>query len=465
MAEIDNIPEMRPSLDNIRRQDEGGNEYWSSRDLCAAMGYSAYWKFQRVIDKAIKVAGEKGMKVDDHFNQAVDMVRIGSGSFRKVNIFRLSRVACMIVAENADAKKVLVKQARDYFIQTIPTNELMQNSLSSNILLYKTAQGEARIEVIFNSETFWMSQKRMADLFGVDVRTVNYHLGQIYETGELTKEATIRKIGIVQSEGERDVERTPLFYNLDAIIAVGYRVNSYQATQFRIWATSVLKEFIIKGYALDDERLKQGKHFGKDYFDDLLERIREIRASERRYYQKITDVYAECSADYDPKAETTLQFFKRVQDMMYWATSHQTATEIIYSRADAQKPHMGLTTWKNAPDGRVQKSDTIIAQNYLSDKEVSAFNRLSTAFLDLAELRAERQIISTMADWKKQLDDFLTLYEYDKYNEAGTISAEQAKEKAYAEYDKFRFIQDKEFLSDFDKEIKIWKEKEGYGKD
>ena len=220
---------------------------------------------------------------------------------------------------------------------------------------------------------------------------------------------------------------------------------------------------IIKGFVLDDERLKQGKHFGKDYFDDLLERIREIRASERRYYQKITDVYAECSADYDPKAETTLQFFKKVQDMMHWATSHQTATEIIYSRADAQKPHMGLAMWKNAPDGRVQKSDTIIAQNYLSDKEASAFNRLSTAFLDLAELRAERQIITTMADWKKRLDDFLTLYEYDKYNETDTISAEQAKEKAYAEYDKFRLIQDKEYLSNFDKEVKVWKEKGLFG--
>ena len=465
MAEIDNIPEMRPSFDNIRRQDGGGNEYWSSRDLCAAMGYSAYWKFQRVIDKAIKVAGEKGMNVDDHFNQTVDMVRIGSGSFRKVNIFRLSRMACMIVAENADVKKVLVQQARDYFTRTISTNELMQNSLNSNILLYKTAQGEVRIEVIFNSETFWMSQKRMADLFGVDVRTVNYHLGQIYETGELTKEATIRKIGIVQSEGERDVERTPLFYNLDAIIAVGYRVNSYQATQFRIWATSVLKEMIVKGFVLDDERLKQGKHFGKDYFDDLLERIREIRASERQYYQKITDVYAECSADYDSKSETTQLFFKIVQNMMHWAVTHQTVAEIVYSRADAEMPHMGLTTWKNAPDGRVQKSDTIIAKNYLSDKEVSALNRLSTAFLDFAELHAERQIITTMADWKKQLDEFLALYKYDTLNDAGTISAEQAKEKAYAEYDKFRLIQDTEYLSDFDKEIKLWKEKGLFGKD
>lgn len=194
-------------------------------------------------------------------------------------------------------------------------------------------------------------------------------------------------------------------------------------------------------------------------------RIREIRASERRYYQKITDVYAECSADYDPKSETTQLFFKMVQNMMHWAVSHQTAAEIIYTRADAEMPHMGLTTWKNAPDGRVQKSDTIVAKNYLSDKEVTALNRLSTAFLDVAELRAERRMIMTMADWKKQLDDFLTLYEYDKLDGAGIISAKQAKEKAYAEYDKFRLIQDKDYLSDFDKEIQIWKDKGLFGND
>ena len=393
------------------------------------------------------------------------MVKLGSGAFRKVENIHLSRMACLIIAENSDNKKPQVQMAREYFKQETPVTELINNSLSSNILLYKTKQGETHVEVIFNSETFWMSQKRMADLFGVDVRTINYHLGQIYESGELTKEATIRKIGIVQSEGERDVERTPMFYNLDAIIAVGYRVNSYQATQFRIWATSVLKEMIVKGFVLDDERLKQGKHFGKDYFDDLLERIREIRASERRYYQKITDVYAECSADYDPKAETTQLFFKMVQNMMHWAVSHQTAAEIIYTRADAEMPHMGLTTWKNAPDGRVQKSDTIVAKNYLSDKEVTALNRLSTAFLDVAELRAERRMIMTMADWKKQLDDFLTLYEYDKLDGAGIISAKQAKEKAYAEYDKFRLIQDKDYLSDFDKEIQIWKDKGLFGND
>ena len=463
--ENNNIPPLQSNFEQIKRLNKDGQEYWPSRDLCTALGYSTYEKFTRIINKAISIANNKGLDTAEHFNLMVEMVKLGSGAFRKVENIHLSRMACLIIAENSDSKKPQVQMAREYFKQETPATELINNSLFSNILLYKTKQGETRIEVIFNSETFWMSQKRMADLFGVDVRTINYHLGQIYESGELTKEATIRKFGIVQSEGDRDVERTPMFYNLDAIIAVGYRVNSYQATQFRIWATSVLKEMIVKGFVLDDERLKQGKHFGKDYFDDLLERIREIRASERRYYQKITDVYAECSADYDPKSETTQSFFKMVQNMMHWAVTHQTAAEIIYSRADAEMPHMGLTTWKNAPDGRVKKSDTIVAKNYLSDKEVSALNRLSTAFLDVAELRAERQIITTMADWKKQLDDFLTLYEYDKLNGAGTISAERAKERAYAEYDKFRLIQDKEYLSDFDKEIQIWKDKGLFGND
>ena len=463
--EDNNIPSLQSDFEQIKKLNKDGHEYWPSRDLCTALGYSTYQKFTRIINKAIPIANNKGLDTAEHFNLMVEMVKLGSGAFRKVENIHLSRMACLIIAENSDSKKPQVQMAREYFKQETPVTELINNRLSSNILLYKTKQGETRVEVIFNSETFWMSQKRMADLFGVDVRTINYHLGQIYESGELVKEATIRKIGIVQSEGERDVERTPMFYNLDAIIAVGYRVNSYQATQFRIWATSVLKEMIVKGFVLDDERLKQGKHFGKDYFDDLLERIREIRASERRYYQKITDVYAECSADYDPKAETTQLFFKMVQNMMHWAVTHQTAAEIIYSRADAEMPHMGLTTWKNAPDGRVQKSDTIVAKNYLSDKEVSALNRLSTAFLDVAELRAERQIIMTMADWKKQLDDFLTLYEYDKLDGAGSISAEQAKEKAYAEYDEFRLIQDKDYLSDFDKEIQIWKDKGLFGND
>ena len=448
MGENDNIPQMVPSLENIRRKDESGNEYWSSRDLCSAMGYSANWKFQRVIDKAIKIAGKKGMNVDEHFNQAVDMARIGNDSFRKVNIFRLSRMACMIIAENADNRKFLVQQARDYFGQSVSISELVNNSLSSNILLYKTPHGEARIEVIFNSETFWMSQKRMADLYNVDVSTINYHLKEIFKSGELNENSVIRKIPITASDGK---DYKTLVYNLDAIIAVGYRVNSYQATQFRIWATSVLKEFIIKGYALDDERLKQGKHFGKDYFDDLLERIREIRTSERRYYQKITDIYAECSADYDAKAESTKLFFKMVQNMMHLAVTHQTAAEIIYERADSDQPYMGLTTWKQAPNGRVQKSDTIVAKNYLSDKELSQLNLITTAFLDAAELRAERHIVSTMEDWRGFLFQHLKANDFMPCDNAGKVTQEEARDKAYNEYEKYKQIQDKSYISDFDR--------------
>lgn len=458
MDEQQNIQPMQSDFEQIKKTDADGKNYWSARELSNVMGYSTWQKFNRVLNKALQVAQSRGMNISEHFNQTVEMVKLGSGTFRKVDNWHLSRLACLIIAENADSKKPQVQTARQYFKEQTPATVLIESQVSSRILLYKTNQGETRIEVVFNSETFWLSQKRMADLYGVDVRTVSYHLSQIYESGELKEEATIRKIGIVQMEGEREVNRPQMLYNLDAIIAVGYRVNSYQATQFRIWATAVLKELIIKGFVLDDERLKQGKHFGKDYFDDLLERIREIRTSERRYYQKITDVYAECSADYDAKAETTKLFFKMVQNMMHWAVTHQTAAEIIYTRADAKMPHMGLTTWKNAPDGRVQKSDTIIAKNYLSDAEVTSLNRLSNAFLDVAEDRADRQLVMTMADWKKELESFLEYYRYDILENTGTISAEEAKEKAYAEYDKFRIVQDREYLSDFDKEIKKWRE-------
>ncbi|MBQ6423508.1 MAG: virulence RhuM family protein [Prevotella sp.] len=458
MDEQQNIQPMQSDFERIKKEAAYGTDYWSARELSNVMGYSTWQKFNRVLNKALNVAQSRGMNISEHFNQTVEMVKLGSGTFRKVDNWHLSRLACLIIAENADSKKPQVQIARQYFKEQTPATELIENQVSSRILLYKTNQGETRIEVVFNSETFWLSQKRMADLYGVDVRTVSYHLSQIYESGELKEEATIRKIGIVQMEGEREVNRPQMLYNLDAIIAVGYRVNSYQATQFRIWATAVLKELIIKGFVLDDERLKQGQHFGKDYFDDLLERIREIRTSERRYYQKITDIYAECSADYDAKADTTKLFFKMVQNMMHWAVTHQTAAEIIYTRADAEMPHMGLTTWKNAPDGRVQKSDTIIAKNYLSDMEVTSLNRLSNAFLDVAEDRADRQLIMTMADWKKELERFIGYYRYDILENTGTISAEEAKEKAYAEYDKFRIVQDREYLSDFDQEIKKWRE-------
>lgn len=450
-----NIQPMQSDFEQIKKSTEKGKEYWSARELATALGYSTWQKFSRVLNKALTVAQNRGMDMGEHFNQVVEMVKLGSGTFREVENFHLSRLACLIIAENADGKKPQVQMARIYFKEQASTLELVENQISSRVLIYKTNQGETRIDVLFNGNTFWLTQKRMADLYDVDVSTINYHLGNIFETGELKKEAVIRKIPITAADGK---DYDTMMYNLDAIIAVGYRVNSYKATQFRIWATEVLREFIIKGFVLDDERLKQGKQFGQDYFDDLLERIREIRTSERRYYQKITDVYAECSADYDSKSETTQLFFKMVQNMMHWAVTHHTAAEIIYNRADAEQPHMGLTTWKNAPDGRVQKSDTIVAKNYLSDKEVTALNRISNAFLDLAEDRADRQLLTTMAEWKEQLERFLGTYNYEVLEGTGAISADEAKEKAYSEYDKFRLIQDREYLSDFDKEIKSWKQ-------
>jgi hypothetical protein len=278
-------------------------------------------------------------------------------------------------------------------------------------------------------------------------------LGNIYETGELERKATLSILETVRQESSRSVKRKLEYYNLDAIIAVGYRVNSYQATQFRIWATKTLKEFIIKGFVLDDERLKQGKSFGKDYFDELLERIREIRASERRFYQKITDIYA-LAADYDKDAPITKDFFATVQNKLHWAITGKTAAEIIYASADAGKIHMGLTNWKQAPDGKIMKSDGSVAKNYLSEEHIKELNRIVSAYLDLAENRAERQILMKMKDWGQFLRNFLELSNYPILEDKGKVSAIEAKLKAEQEYDTYRKRQDKEFISDFDREIK-----------
>jgi len=319
------------------------------------------------------------------------------------------------------------------------------------ILLYSVPEGKATIEVFFEAETFWLSQRKMAELFNVDVRTVNEHLKNIFSTGELEQLSTIRKFRIVQKEGSREVSREIDFYNLDAIIAVGYRVNSLEATRFRIWATKTLREFIIKGFVMDDERLKQGKNFGKDYFDELLERIREIRASERRFYQKITDIYAQCSIDYDPKADITLTFYKTVQNKLHWAITGQTAAEIIFKRADAAKPNMGLTTWKNAPKGKILKTDVTVAKNYLQQEEIDELNRIVTMYLDYAENQAKRNIPMSMADWVQKLDAFLQFNEYEILKNAGSISHEVAKKLAEDQYEKFRIKQDRLYESDFDK--------------
>jgi len=337
---------------------------------------------------------------------------------------------------------------------------MSENTVPFNdILLYTAPSGEIRIEVIFEGETFWLSQRKMAELFAVEIQTINYHLKEIFKSGELEEGATIRKIRIVQPEGNREVSREVDFYNLDAIIAVGYRVNSYQATQFRIWATRTLKEFIIKGFVLDDERLKQGRHFGKDYFDELLERIREIRASERRFYQKITDLYAQCSIDYNPKSETTMLFYKTVQNKLEWAITGMTAAEIIASRAGAEKPNMGLTNWKNAPAGKILKSDVSVAKNYLTVAELSALNRIVTMYLDYAENQAARQISMKMQDWVEKLDAFLRFNEYDILQDAGQVSHEVAKALAEKNYEQFRVQQDRNYESDFDRAVKSLKDK------
>ncbi|MBL0020018.1 MAG: virulence RhuM family protein [Bacteroidetes bacterium] len=326
----------------------------------------------------------------------------------------------------------------------------MENPSTNDIILYTTAQGHMRVEVIYLGETFWLSQKRMAELFGVDVRTVNEHLRNIYMTEELSREATIRNFRIVQTEGNREVTREVACCNLDAIIAVGYRVNSFQATQFRIWATKTLKEYIIKGFVLDDERMKQGSRFGKDYFEELLERIREIRASERRFYLKITDLFEQCSIDYDPKAEITRKFFKTVQNKLHWAITGKTAAEIVSERARLEAPNMGLMTWKNAPKGKIQKSDVTIAKNYLGEKEIKQLQRIVTMYLDYAENQAERQIPMKMTDWVQKLDGFLQFNEYALLKDGGKVATEIAKQLAEGVWEQFRPIQDARFESDFE---------------
>ena len=297
-------------------------------------------------------------------------------------------------------------------------------------LLYTAPDGAVKVDVFFQDETVWLTQKALAELFGVQVPGINKHLKNIFDSGELTREATVSKMEMVRAEGGREVAREVEFYNLDAIIAVGYRVNSYQATQFRIWATKTLREFIIKGFVMDDERLKQGKRvFGKDYFDELLERIREIRASERRFYQKLTDIYA-LSLDYSPDAPLTKEFFASVQNKLHWAITGQTAAELIYASADAAKIYMGLTTWKQAPGGKILKSDVAVAKNYLNEAHVKELNRIVSAYLDLAENRAERGIVMKMADWVTFLHSFLELSNYPILQDKGKVSALEAKLKA-----------------------------------
>ena len=320
------------------------------------------------------------------------------------------------------------------------------------ILLYSDESGKEFINVVFKDETFWLTQKAMAELFGCTTDNISLHLKNIYSEGELRQEATTEKISVVRTEGTREVNRTIDHYNLDVIIAVGYRVNSKKATRFRQWATKTLKEYIQKGFVLNDELMKNGRPFGKDYFDELLERIREIRASERRAYQKIADVFEQCSYDYDKNSDTTKAFYAFVQNKLHYAVTGKTAAELISERATLDSPTMGLTTWKGAPDGKILKSDTLVAKNYLNEKELSRLNRLVTMFIDYAELMAEDEQLMSMQDWLNETDRFLTNNRRNVLDGKGRISREAAAKKVGAIYEEFRKKQDATYISEFDRQ-------------
>ena len=332
-------------------------------------------------------------------------------------------------------------------------NQVGACSSAAAYLTYVATVGEQQdsVEMRYEDENIWLTQKMLATLYGVNVRTINEHIKKIYSDAELEEQSTIRKYRIVQTEGSRQVSREVTHYNLQMIVAVGFKVNNERAVQFRKWANHIVKEYTIKGWVIDDDRLKNGDSvLTKKYFDELLEHIREIRISERRFYQKITDIYA-TSIDYDKTANTTKLFFAKVQNKMHFAVHGHTAAELIYERANAAKPHMGLSTWAAAPDGKIMKSDVSVAKNYLTEQEMHSLERIVSAYLDLAEDRAERHIPMTMEDWAKRLDLFLLADDREILQDAGKVTAEIAKDKAETEFEKYRVIQDGLFVSDFDK--------------
>ena len=328
----------------------------------------------------------------------------------------------------------------------------------SNILLYETEEGNVNVDVILKDETIWLTQKSMAEVFDCSSDNVSLHLKNIFEDNELDKNSTTEKISVVRKEGNRNVNRELEFYNLDAIIAVGYRVNSKKATKFRIWATKILKDYMIKGFVIDKEKMKNGPKFGKDYYDELLQTIKEIRLSERRQYQKITDLFEATSIDYNKDSDEAYTFFKIVQNKLHYAITGKTAAELIYERVDSEKIHMGLTTWKNSPDGKIMKYDISIAKNYLNEEELKKLERLTISFLDYAEDMAEEHQVMTMNDWIKETDELLKFRNKNVLSDSGKVSHKKALEKAENEYEKFRIKQDREYISSMDEMYKKYLE-------
>lgn len=449
--------EEKSVFEAIRHTDENGKEYWLAREMATAIGYKDYRNFKSVIDKAQLLCKDNNARVEDHFVEYNEMVEVGSGARRSLTSYQLSRYACLLIAMNINGKKPQALQALEYFSGKQEVSKGVDMYEDTDIIFFSDPEGNLRVQLFFDGDTVWTTQKRIADIFQVDVRTVSYHIGEIFETGELNKYSVVRKNWITAADGKRYETN---IYNLDVIIAVGYRVNSYKATRFRQWATHTLTQYIKNGFVVDDERFKYGNQWTDSKFEQLLERIREIRASERMAYQKITDIYA-TSCDYQKDAIETREFYAKVQNKLHWAIAGHTAAEIVYMNADASKLNMGLTTWAQAPDGKILKSDVAIAKNYLSEEHIKELNRIVDAYISLAETRAKNHRPTTMQQWAEFLDNFLTLASYPILMDKGKVTALQAKLKAYEEYDKYRLIQDRLYMSDFDKEVKRLKDEMG----
>lgn len=444
-------------FDSIRHTDENGNEYWLARELATAVGYKDYRNFKGLIEKAQKLCVENNAKTEDHFVESNEMVEVGSGATRQVPSFKLTRYACLLISMCVNSKKIQALAALQYFSGKQEVTKDVDLYANTDIVFFSDPEGNLRIQLFFDGDTVWTTQKRIAEIFQVEVNTISYHLKEIFDSGELNRYSVVRKDWITAADGKKYETK---LYNLDVIIAVGYRVNSYKATRFRQWATNTLSQYIKNGYVLDDDRFKYGNQLTDIKFEQLLEQIREIRASERLAYQKITDIYA-TACDYQKDALETREFYAKVQNKLHWAIAGKTAAEIIYFNADATKLNMGLTTWAQAPDGKILKSDVAIAKNYLSEEHMRELNRIVEAYINLAETRAKNHRPTTMQQWAEFLDNFLTLASYPILMDKGKISALQAKIKAYEEYDKYRVIQDGMYLSDFDKEVKRLKDEMG----
>lgn len=444
-------------FEKICHKEQDGREYWMARELASALDYKDWRNFRTLVGKAQKLCVENNAKVEDHFVDCNEMVEVGSGARREVVSLRLTRYACLLITMCVNAKKPQALSALQYFSGKQEIAKNIDLYTNTDIIFFSDPEGNLRVQLFFDGDTVWTTQKRIAEIFQVEVSTVNYHLGEIFDSGELNRYSVIRKDWITAADGK---SYETMLYNLDVIIAVGYRVNSYKATRFRQWATNTLSQYIRNGYVLDDDRFRYGNQLTDIKFEQLLERIREIRASERMAYQKITDIYA-TACDYLKEALETRDFYAKVQNKLHWAIVGQTAAEIIYFNADAAKLNMGLTTWAQAPDGKIMKSDVTIAKNYLSEEHMRELNRIVEAYINLAETRAKNRRPTTMQQWAEFLDNFLTLASYPILMDKGKISALQAKLKAYEEYDKYRVIQDRIYLSDFDKEVKRLKDEMG----